>query len=291
MKKIIFLIPVFNDWESLSKLIVEVSKVIEKNTNFEFKFLIINDGSNKFAPKIKKPENIISIKIINMRENRGHTKCIAFGISYINDNEKFDNVILMDGDGEDRPEEILNLLEVITKNPKKSIVAKRVKRSEGFLFRLFYKIHKIFTFVFTGKMINFGNYTCIIKDDIETLASQNSLWRSYSGTFKKNLKSYNEINSIRGLRYFGPSKMSFFKLLIHSFSIIAVFKYHVLLRSFIFIAILIYMSSYLGIISNFLQILIILFNVIIYFLSFNIKKEIEFLACEKNLNNIQEIAH
>ena len=117
------------------------------------------------------------------------------------------------------------------------------------------------------------------------------MWRSYSGTFKKNLKSYNEINSIRGLRYFGPSKMSFFKLLIHSFSIIAVFKYHVLLRSFIFISILIYMSSYLGIISNFLQILIILFNVIIFSLSFNIKKEIELLACEKNLNNIQEITH
>ena len=44
---------------------------------------------------------------------------------------------------------------------------------------------------------------------------------------KKKYKNYNEIDSIRGIRYFGPSKMSLFNLVIHSFSIIAVFKYSV----------------------------------------------------------------
>ena len=71
----------------------------------------------------------------------------------------------------------------------------------------------------------------LTKQDVEKLHSEASLWSSYSGTVKKYLTKFNEINSIRGSRYFGPSQMSLFKLLIHSFSIIAVFKYQVFLRS------------------------------------------------------------
>ena len=50
-----------------------------------------------------------------MKENRGHAKCNAFGIRYVNENEKFDNLILMDGDGEDRPIELKSLIEKIKK--------------------------------------------------------------------------------------------------------------------------------------------------------------------------------
>ena len=72
------------------------------------------------------------------------------------------------------------------------------------------------------------------------------MWSSFSGSVKKNLKPLNEINSIRGLRYFGPSQMSLFKLIIHSLSIIAVFKYNVFLRSTLMIIALAYLNSYLG---------------------------------------------
>ena len=74
---------------------------------------------------------------------------------------------------------------------------------------------------------------------------------------KKKFKKFDEIDSIRGLRYFGPSQMSLFKLLIHSFSIIAVFKYQVFLRSTFMIIILAYLNSILGNISIFFQILIV----------------------------------
>ena len=231
MKKIIILIPVFNDWESLKKLIKEINENIQNFKDIKFECLIVNDASTIAQPKIIKPINISSIEILNMRENRRHARCNAFGIRYIFKNKEFDNLILMDGDGEDRPEEIKSLVKKIIENPILSVVAKRVKRSEGFLFQLLYQVHKLITYIFTGKNVNFGNYCILTKNDVKKLHSKPSLWSSFSGSVKKNLNPLNEINSIRGLSYFGPTQMSLFKLIIHSLSVIAVFKYQVFLRS------------------------------------------------------------
>ena len=116
-----------------------------------------------------------------------------------------------------------------------------------------------------------------------------SLWSSYSGTVKKILKKFGEINSIRGLRYFGPSQMSIFKLLIHSFSIIAVFKYQVFLRSTFLIIILAYLNIYIGHISIFFQFLTVLFNLIIFIVSLR-ENETELKNSDNNLDTINNIA-
>lgn len=149
-------------------------------------------------------------------------------------------------------------------------------------------MHKLITFVFTGKKINFGNYSCLTFSDVEKLHSKASLWSSYSGTLKKNLLSFNEIDSIRGIRYFGPSKMSFYNLLIHSFSIIAVFKNQVFLRSIIFVLIMFYMN--IKLITNFVIILIFIFNIIILLVSLREKKD-ELLSSQENLKDANEILH
>ena len=290
MKKFIILIPVFNDWDSLMKLIIEINKNIKDYENINFKLIVINDASTANQPKLIKPNNINSFQVINMKENRGHARCNAFGIRYIFTNEVFDNLILMDGDGEDRPVEIKSLIDRIISNPNNSVVAKRVKRSEGFFFQLLYHIHKILTYVFTGKNINFGNYSCLTKKDVEKLHSEASLWSSYSGTVKKFLKELGEINSKRGLRYFGPTQMSLFKLLIHSFSIIAVFKYQVFLRSTFMIIVLAYLNLYFGDISIFFQILIVLFNLIIFIVSLR-EKENDLKNSHKNFDSVTNITH
>ncbi len=290
MRKIIILIPVFNDWESLKKLINEINNCIKYEKNFTFECLIVNDASTVKSTNLYKPSNFKSLKILNMKKNKGHARCNAFGLRYICKNEKFDYLILMDGDGEDRPIEVKSLLNKILQNSENSVVAKRVKRSEGFFFQFLYQMHKILTFIFTGKKINFGNYCCLTKKDAEILSEQASLWSSFSGTVKKNLQYLNEIDSIRGTRYFGPSKMSLFNLFVHSFSIIAVFKYQVFLRSFLIIIVLYYLKLYLGIFSLFAQITIILFNFLILIVSLREKKN-ELLSSQDNLKNIQNIIH
>jgi len=290
MKKIIILIPVFNDWESLIKLISEINENVKDYKNISLDLMIVNDASTIKQPKLIKPSNINSMQIFNMKENRGHARCNAFGIRYVKKNKKFDNLILMDGDGEDRPVEIKNLINQSIDKPNISIVAKRIKRSEGPIFQLLYQIHKIITYVFTGKNINFGNYSCLTNKDVEKLNSVASLWSSYSGTLKKIIPEFDEIDSIRGKRYFGPSKMSLLKLLMHSFAIIAVFKYQVFLRSSFFIIILSYINMLLGNISIFFQILIVIFNLVIFIISLR-EKEDELKESHNNLSRIEEITH
>ena len=290
MKKIIILIPVFNDWESLKKLLSEINQNIDNIKNAEISCVVVNDASTKEQPEILKPKNLSSLKIMNMNRNKGHARCYAFGIRFVLTNENFDNLILMDGDGEDRPYELKELIELSKKENNFSIVAKRVKRSEGSVFRSLYQIHKLITLIFTGKNINFGNYSCLTKRDVEKLSSQSSLWSSISGTIKKNIPDLNEINSTRGTRYFGPSQMSFLKLLIHSFSIIAVFKYQVFLRSIIFFITLFYSVSYLGIFSYIFQIILVIFNLLIFLVSLRESKE-ELVKSHENLKNIEKITH
>lgn len=290
MRKIIILIPVYNDWESLKKLINEINEIIAEIDDIFFDCLVVNDASTIKQPEIKKPKNINSLKILNMKKNKGHARCNAFGIRYINKFESFDNLILMDGDGEDRPLEIKSFVDSLKKNSNNSIVAKRIKRSEGLFFQFLYLSHKILTYFLTGKKINFGNYSCLTKKDVGILSSKSSLWSSFSGTVKKNIDKLEEINSTRGLRYFGPSQMSLFKLLIHSFSIIAVFKFQVFLRSTLLLIILFLLNNYLGIFTYILQLLILLFNVIIYLVSLR-EKEKDFLNSQDDLINITNISH
>lgn len=288
MKKIIILIPVYNDWESLNKLLIEVNENIEFFNDISFECLIVNDASTIQPPEFNKPSNFESVELLNMRENRGHARCNAFGIRYIYKNKEFDNLILMDGDGEDRPIEIKNLIQKIKEDPKLSVVAKRIKRSEGLFFQSLYQLHKLITFIFTGQNVNFGNYSILTRNDVEKLHLERSLWSSFSGSVKKNLKFFNEINSIRGSRYFGPTQMSLLKLIIHSLSIIAVFKYNVFLRSTIMLIILSYLNLYLGNLTTFIQVVIVIFNLLIFIVSFR-EHEKDLLNSHNNLDNIKKI--
>ena len=241
--KIKILIPVYNDFESVSKLINEINSKIT-NLSQEFSIILINDGSTeKVEIDVSKIDKINSIKIINMKENRGHARCNAAGLKYIFENEEFDYVIPMDGDGEDRPEEILKFVEFIKYEDSKPIAGERIKRSEGLIFKLSYEVHKLITYVFTGNSIKFGNYTCLPKSTVEKMINDKATWSSFSGSLAKLEKNRSTIPSVRGFRYFGPSKMSFLNLIKHSLSIIAVFKTNVIIRSILFFLIYIFLIS------------------------------------------------
>ena len=262
--KIKILIPVYNDWKSVLKLLDNINSSIE-SLDHEISIIIINDASNHDRPIYEKDlENINSVKILNMKINQGHSRCIATGLKYIFENEEFDFVIPMDGDGEDRPEEIKNFLHYISHNPDKPIVGNRAKRSENIIFKTCYFFHKLITLTFAGQSIKFSNYTCLPKLTVEKMIKEKATWSSFSGSLQKIEKIKINCESIRGIRYFGPSKMTLLSLVIHSFSIISVFKYSVFLRSTFMIIILSFLTKILGSITIIFQILIVLFNLIIF---------------------------
>ncbi len=284
--KIKILIPVYNDWQSVFKLIEEIDEVIS-DLESEISIIIVNDASTEKKPdKIFSLDNIKSVKVINMKENRGHARCNAAGLKYINEKEDFDYIIPMDGDGEDRPEEIKLLIAKAKDYPNITITADRVKRSEGLTFRIGYQIHKCLTYIFTGKSIKFGNYTCLPKSIVNNMVKESSTWSSFSGALTKITCERKSINSIRGLRYFGPSKMSLINLLKHSLSIIAVFKPTVLIRAIIFLVVYYFLIlNYISAITLIPVILTILMIIFIFILS---KREnIEEL--NKSLENINSI--
>ena len=110
--KYVILVPVYNDRESLKLLIENINHEI-KDLNSEISLVVINDASSQqIIDEYPYIENFHSIEIINMKENRGHARCIASGLKYIYEKKEFDYVIPMDGDGEDGPEEIKNFIEL-----------------------------------------------------------------------------------------------------------------------------------------------------------------------------------
>ena len=239
--KIIILTPVYNDWQSVYKLIEEINN-LSLNQEFEISVYIFNDYSNHDRPDFeKKLENINSIKIFNMKKNQGHARCIATGLKYIFEKDNFDYVIPMDGDGEDRPEEIESFLNQIKKSQDKAIVGDRVKRSESKVFKICYQLHKFITLIFTSKSIKFGNFSCLPRLVVEKMINEKATWNSFSGSLKKIQNDLISIPSIRGHRYFGPSKMSFYNLIKHSLSIISVFRKTFLIRSALFIILYIWL--------------------------------------------------
>ena len=284
--KIKILIPVYNDWQSVFKLLDEIDHNISK-IDHEISVTIVNDASNHDRDNENRNyQNIHSVKILNMRINQGHARCIATGLKYIFNKEDFDYVIPMDGDGEDRPEEIREFINKINNSNDNAIVGQRVKRSEGLIFKICYQIHKLITLTFTGKSIKFGNFTCLPKTIVEKMINEKATWNSFSGSLTKIENDLLSIPSIRGSRYFGPSKMSFFNLLKHSLSIISVFRKTVLIRSALFIIVYILMiKSNASVIT---AVPLILLLIMIYSISSLALRE-NMDEFDKALSNIKDI--
>ena len=287
--KIKILVPIYNDWQSLSKLLDEINN-LSIDSKFQISVIIVNDASNHDRhDEDKDLDNIHSVKILNMKINQGHARCIATGLKYIYKKEDFDYVIPMDGDGEDRPHEIKEFLNQIKNSNFKTIVGERIKRSENLLFQICYKAHKLITFTFTGKSIKFGNFTCLTKSTVEKMINEKATWNSFSGSLTKVEDDLISIPSVRGTRYFGPSKMNFYNLIKHSLSIISVFRKTFLIRSALFIILyILFIKSNASVITALplIFLLIAVYSVSNLALRENIE---EFDKALSNIDNIENV--
>ncbi len=287
--KIKILVPVYNDWQPVFQLLENINSEVS-NLGHEFSVIIVNDASKESRPKLSKNlDNLKSITIIDMKENRGHARCNATGLKYIFQNEEFDYVIPMDGDGEDKPEEIKNFVDNLNYHPDKPIVGERIKRSEGIFFKLCYFVHKIITFAFTGQSIKYGNFTCLPKSIVEKMINEKATWSSFSGSLAKVAHDRATIPSERGIRYSGPSKMSFKNLTIHSLAIISVFKFNVLARSISFLLVYMFLIHQKISIIMLIPLPLIILLVVLVFLTSKRESLEEMKDSFSNILNIENI--
>ena len=283
------LIPIYNDWQSVFKLLENIDLQLD-DLDAKVSVLIINDASTEKKPNNNFGfKNLKSVQIINMKKNWGHTRCIAAGLKYINEKEDFDYVIPMDGDGEDRPAELGAMIREAHGHPNNVITANRIKRSDGFLFRFCYLIHKYLTFIFAGQSIKFGNYTCLPKSVVDQMIKEPATWSSFSGSLSKVAANRLSVESIRGSRYFGPSKMSFVGLIKHSLSIITVFRTTVLIRAIIFLVVyLFFVLQYISVVTL-IPVALVVLMIISVFVLLGRENITELNNSLENINNIENL--
>ena len=223
-KNIYCLTPVFNDWESFAILLQELTKIKQQCTNYNFFIVAVNDGSTE---DLSKDFSFIDIpiSILNLKINIGHQRAIAVGLQYIyNEVSDYEFVVVMDSDGEDKPQDIKELISKAEQEKgKKIIFAQRKKRQESAFFKTGYFFYKYLFYFLTGQKISFGNFSIIPKKLLSKVVHQNNIWNHYSGGIIQSKIPFDMVQLDRGKRYKGVSKMNFNSLIIHGLSSIAVY--------------------------------------------------------------------
>jgi polyisoprenyl-phosphate glycosyltransferase len=238
LKKYLFLVPTFNDWMSLNLLIQNLNKELKKNKN-NAEVIVVNDCSTqKMKLSLKNLNNISSIKIINLKKNVGSQKAIFIGLNYIKEKNYKTILSILDSDGEDDPTKVNKIIKIAEKKGNSIVVANRAKRNENTYLLMLNKIRLFWTYILTGKYMNFGNFSAFHTKNLKKMLSNNNLWFAYSSGILKNFKKLTYVNINKKKRYYGKSKVNFKFLLEHSFKIICVFKEEIFLRSFFLILIL-----------------------------------------------------
>lgn len=244
-EKLTLVIPQYNDWESLQVLLEKIDQGLASKSMGLFQILIVDDHSLESKEIDNTVFKNLEITIIRLIKNMGHQRAIAIGLCYTYDNLKSKWVGVMDGDGEDLPEDLFKLKET-AENRSISVFAKRSKRSEGVRFQMFYWIYKIIFQVFTGKRVNFGNFSVLDFPALQPIVHDSNLWNNYAIAFLKSKIPFSTIPTKRGTRIAGNSKMDFTQLIIHGLSGIAIFADVVTTRIILFSLITI-IASLIGI--------------------------------------------
>lgn len=238
-------IPLFNDWQAVGLLLERIRQVVDEPLRNRLAFLIVDDCSAFNYQTI--PDGVgQSVSILRLFRNVGHQKAIALGLSYLADQPDQYLTIVMDSDGEDRPEDIVQLLRRGAEKPGHVVFAHRAKRHEGLLFRMFYGIYKSMFRLLTGKVITFGNFSLIPAAQLRRLAHVSEIWNNYPGGIIRSRLPYTAVPLERGRRLAGESKMNFVSLILHGLGAVSVLMDTTAVRLVLFCVIML-VTSMLGI--------------------------------------------
>jgi len=219
-KSIVVLMPVFNDWESATKLVKSLAETLRQD--YKFVFVLVDDGSFQIAPETLRSQ--AEVRIIPLVRNFGHQRAIAIGLAWIAEHEQNkDAIIVMDSDGEDDAAGVIALLNQFKQSTGKIIFASRFKRKESLLFKFSYAVYKLLFRILTGSSISFGNFSLIPRSALNQLVQSPEIWNHYSSGVMRSKMNYSFIPVQRGKRIAGQSSMSFVSLVLHGLSAISVY--------------------------------------------------------------------
>lgn len=232
------LIPVYNDWASLARLLTTLGDALA-SAGLAADILVVDDGSSE--PPAGLPdltEAIHRADRLRLTCNLGHQRAIAVGLSHLARQDNDLPVVVMDGDGEDKPEDVPALIEALADHPEADVVfAGRTRRSESPLFKAGYGGYRLLHWLLTGVPIRFGNFSAIRAVALRELVYHGTLWNHYAASVVKARFRRHVIPTSRGQRYAGQSKLNFSNLLVHGFSALSVFSDIICARLFLVAAV------------------------------------------------------
>ncbi len=213
-KKLDIIIPVLNEYESINELTERLNNVVLQlqKKNFQVALNIIDDGSeiefNKVLNQISSKYEYINI--IQLTRNFGHQSAIRAGI----DNSSSDAVIMLDGDLQDPPEIIIEMVAEWEKGFDVITCVREVRKGVSFFKKIIYKLfYIIFSNSVTFKSTrDSGDFRLIAKwvvEEIQSVKEHNLFLRGYIDWLGGKTKV---IQYVREPRFGGKPKYNFFQL-------------------------------------------------------------------------------
>lgn len=241
----LIVMPTYNDWRSCTQLISALDAALAASGDRTYRVLIVDDGSTVQPESLLPPapmQCITSIEVLRLKRNLGHQRAICIALSYIESNLSCEAVILMDSDGEDDPTDVPRLLQRFEEEHQEAIVfARRTKRSEYWMFRVFLQLYKITHYLLTGKGIYVGNFSVIPYRKLSALVTIPELWSHYAAAVMHTRLPNVLVPAARAKRLDGSSHMSFTGLVMHGLSAISVYSETIGIRLLIASGMLLFM--------------------------------------------------
>jgi polyisoprenyl-phosphate glycosyltransferase len=225
--RVVITMPVLDDWQAARMVCNEIDRVLISRPDVLCTVLLIDDGSMTapgpaFATLV--PQALHGLQVLVLRRNLGHQRAIAIALAYIQEHIACDAVVVMDADGEDRPEDIPRLLATFEQSPAPvAVFARRGRRVEGWVFKSFYALYRGLHVLLTGRGISFGNFSVLPRQHLTSLVCYPELWNHYAAAVINSRLPWTTIVADRAARAAGESKMKFTALVMHGLS--ALFAY------------------------------------------------------------------
>jgi len=225
-ERLLILIPVYNDWNVLGSLLPRLDAALA-DARLVADLLVVDDGSTQDPSDFQVPgslERLGKLFVLSLKRNLGHQRAIAIGLAYAEAQLDPDVVVVMDSDGEDEPLDVPRLVERLhAEQGKKIVFAERTRRSESWMFCIFYALYKVLHFALVGRGVRVGNFSAIPRRRLSSLVVVAELWNHYAAAVVRSRQPSCAIPTRRARRLSGRSSMDFVGLVTHGLSAISVF--------------------------------------------------------------------
>ena len=221
----LIVIPVYNDWGAVTMLMDALDTSLT-SAGISARVLLVDDGSTvrqSLGEPVTPFSSIPNVYLLRLRRNVGHQRAIAIGLTYVEEHSDADEIVVMDGDGEDSPSDVPRLLNALRARESPTIIfAARTKRSEGLGFRASYWLYRKLHRLVTGISVNIGNFSAMPRATLRQLVVVSELWNHYAASVVRARLSHETIATKRANRLAGKPTMNFVALVAHGLSALAV---------------------------------------------------------------------